>query len=184
LASRARQSWSKNRKRPHFASLSQANPSPESKKFFFHRTKKSSRICRGFEQLSSYCGWRVITKKTRAKIFSGTILATIRTVTGFEVWRVKIHIKGERFLFLLYVQNKFFWALQNLGGAQKRSGVTSPECPRVCGPGQNRRQKVFHWSPSCLCRGARQSENLYLIHNMNSVCRFCELITIIFRKYP
>jgi len=33
LASRVRQSWSKNRKRPHFASLSQANPSPESKIF-------------------------------------------------------------------------------------------------------------------------------------------------------
>jgi len=31
-------------------------------------------------------------------------------------------------------------------------------CPRmlhrVCGPGQNRRQKVFHWEPSCLCKGA------------------------------
>ena len=35
LASRARQSCLKNRKRPQFASLSQANPWPESKKFFF-----------------------------------------------------------------------------------------------------------------------------------------------------
>jgi len=34
LASRARQIWSKNLKRPHFASLFQANPSPESKHFF------------------------------------------------------------------------------------------------------------------------------------------------------
>jgi len=25
--------------------------------------------------------------------------------------------------------------------------------PRVCGPEQNRRQKVFHWEASCLCRG-------------------------------
>jgi len=39
LASKARQSWSKNRKRPHFASLSQANPSPESKKFFLIKPK-------------------------------------------------------------------------------------------------------------------------------------------------
>ena len=68
LASRARQIWSKNRKRPHFASLSQANPSPESKNFFLNKTKKSSRICRGFEQLSRYCGWRVITKKPTATI--------------------------------------------------------------------------------------------------------------------
>jgi len=25
--------------------------------------------------------------------------------------------------------------------------------PRVCGSGQNRRQKVFHWGPSCLYKG-------------------------------
>jgi len=31
---------------------------------------------------------------------------------------------------------------------------------RVCGRGQNRRQKVFHWGPSCLCRGPRHSENV------------------------
>ena len=30
---------------PHIASLSQANPLPESKYFFFNRTKKSFRIC-------------------------------------------------------------------------------------------------------------------------------------------
>jgi len=70
LASKARQSWSKNRKRPHFASLSQANPSPESKNFFFNRTKKSSRICRGFEHLSSCSSWWVITKKPRANILA------------------------------------------------------------------------------------------------------------------
>ena len=34
LASRARQSWSKNQKRPHFANLSQANPHPNQKSFF------------------------------------------------------------------------------------------------------------------------------------------------------
>jgi len=34
LASKARQNWSKNQKHPHFASLSQANPSPKSKMFF------------------------------------------------------------------------------------------------------------------------------------------------------
>ena len=35
LAFSARQSWSKNQKHPHFASLPQANPSPESKNVFF-----------------------------------------------------------------------------------------------------------------------------------------------------
>jgi len=51
-------------------------------------------------------------------------------------------------------------------GHKKYLGVTAPEYPRVCGPGQNRRQKVFHWGPSCLCRRARNSENLFLFHNM------------------
>jgi len=37
-----------------------------------------------------------------------------------------------------------------------------PRMPRVCGPGQSRRQNVFHWGPSCLCRGARHYENLFL----------------------
>ena len=60
----------KNRKQPHFASLPQTNPSPESKNFFFNTTKKSSRIGRGFELLSSYSGWRVITKKPRAHILA------------------------------------------------------------------------------------------------------------------
>jgi len=46
--------------------------------------------------------------------------------------------------------------------------------PHVCGLWQNRRQKVFHWGPSCLCRGGRHSENIFLIHNMNSICRLCK----------
>jgi len=39
-------------------------------------------------------------------------------------------------------------------GHKKDFGVTASECPpRVCGPGQNRRQKVFHWGRLCLYRG-------------------------------
>ena len=67
LASRARQNWSKNRKHPNFASPPKAKPSPQSK-FFFNRTKKTFRIRRGFEHLSSCIGWRVITKKPWATI--------------------------------------------------------------------------------------------------------------------
>jgi len=59
------------------------------------------------------------------------------------------------------------------------TSFTRANCPRmphrVYGPGQNRHQKVFHLSPSCLCKGARHSENLFLIHNMNSICRLCTL---------
>ena len=67
LASRARQSWSKKQQHPHFPNPSQANPSPKSK-FFFNRTKKTCCIRKGFKQLSSYSGWRVITKKAHANL--------------------------------------------------------------------------------------------------------------------
>jgi len=42
--------------------------------------------------------------------------------------------------------------------AQKRFGDNcSRILHRLCGPGPNRRQKVFHCELSCLCRGARHS---------------------------
>ena len=43
-------------------------PLTQIENFFFNRTKKSCCIRRGFEQLSSYSGWRVITKKARANL--------------------------------------------------------------------------------------------------------------------
>ena len=68
-----------------------------------------------------------------------------------------------------FSEHNYIW------GAQKRFGVTVPECPTVCGPGQNSRQKVLLWGPSCLCSGPRHSENLFFIHNMSSNCRLCKL---------
>jgi len=53
---------------------------------FFNRTKKSSRICRGFEQLSSYCGWRVITKKPSANILA---------LVGVKGWAIYLGVKGR-----------------------------------------------------------------------------------------
>jgi len=39
-------------------------------------------------------------------------------------------------------------------GATNKIWGNCPRMPhRVCGHGQNRRQKVFHWGPSCLRRG-------------------------------
>jgi len=40
------------------------------KTFFLNRIKKTCRIRRAFEQLSSYSGWRVITKKPRANLLA------------------------------------------------------------------------------------------------------------------
>jgi len=47
-------------------------------------------------------------------------------------------------------------------GAQKDLGVTTPECaPRVCGSGQNRRQKVFHWGLR-VCAGELDMLKIYI----------------------
>jgi len=70
------------------------------------------------------------------------------------------------------------------GGKINIYGKLHLNAPRVCGPGQNRRQKVFHWGPSSLFRGARHSENIFLIHNMNSICRLYKLIINIFPQIP
>jgi len=43
-------------------------------KFFLNRTKKTCRIGRGFEQLSSYSGWRVITKKPCTNLLARTVV--------------------------------------------------------------------------------------------------------------
>jgi len=60
----------KNEKAPTLRASPRRTPHPNQKIVFFNRTKKSSRICRGFEQLSSDCGWRVLTKKTRSNILA------------------------------------------------------------------------------------------------------------------
>jgi len=49
-------------------------PLTQIKKIFFNRTKKSCRIRRGFEQLSSYSGWRVKTKKPRANLLARAVV--------------------------------------------------------------------------------------------------------------
>jgi len=48
-------------------------PHPD-QKLFYNRTKKTCRIRRGFEQLSSYSGWRVITKTPRANLLARAVV--------------------------------------------------------------------------------------------------------------
>jgi len=65
---------------------------------------------------------------------------------------------GKIFVFIICLK-QIFLSTTKFGAAQKRFGgncLRMPYC--VCGPGQNRRQKVFHWGPSCLCRGLAIAE--------------------------
>ena len=73
LASRARQSWSKKQNTPTLRASPRRTLHPN-QNIFFNRTKKTCRIRRGFEQLSSYSGWRVITKKTRANLLARAVV--------------------------------------------------------------------------------------------------------------
>jgi len=104
--------------------------------------------------------------------FYDTILAELGPYQVLRFRRAKYVLGRKEFRFIMFEtnfseHNKIWWVT-------KRFGATARECSRECGPGQNRRQKV-HWGPSCLCSGTRRSENLYLIHNMNSTCRLCKL---------
>jgi len=49
-------------------------PLTQIKNVFFNRNKKTCRIRRGLEQLSSYSRWRVITKKTRANLLARAVV--------------------------------------------------------------------------------------------------------------
>jgi len=56
-------------------------------------------------------------------------------------------------------------------GHKKGLWVTAPNTPVSAGLGSTVVRKFSgSWEPSCLWRGARHSENLFLIHNMNSIC--------------
>jgi len=92
-----------------------------------------------------------------------------------------------KILVIIVCSKQFFQSTTKFGGAQKKfRGNCRRMSPRVCGLWQSRCQKVFHWGPSCLCRGARHSKNIFLIHNMNRICRLCKLglITNIFAHLP
>ena len=113
-------------------------------------------------------------------LIEDTILVESGLQPGFKVWGRKIHFRGKDYCFYHMFETNYS-EHNNVWRGTNDFGGNFPRMPLcVCGPGQNRRQEVFHWGPSCLCREARHSENLYLIHNMNSICRLCKLIRNIF----
>ena len=86
----------------------------------------------------------------------------------------------------IFLLQKQFWQNQvrnqvlRFGGHKKDLGVTAPECPAVSAGLGRTAARVFHWGHSYLLKGVRHSENLFLIHNMNSNCRLCKVIMNVF----
>ena len=64
----------KKHKTPPLCEPLPGEPLTQIKKFFFNRTKNTCRIRRGFEQLSSYSGWRVVTKKPCAILLARAVV--------------------------------------------------------------------------------------------------------------
>jgi len=63
----------KNKNTPTFRDPPRRTPYPN-QKIFFNRTKTTCCIRRGFEQLSSYSGWGVTTKKARANLLARAVV--------------------------------------------------------------------------------------------------------------
>jgi len=66
-----------------------------------------------------------------------------------------------------------------LGGTEY-SWVTAAECPTVSADLGRAVARKSSTGAFIFVQGAGHSENLFLIHNMNSICRLCKLIINIF----
>ena len=101
-----------------------------------------------------------------------------RTLAGFKVWGEQNTFLGGKDFSICHIFDRNFSEHSKILEVQKDLGAIVPESsPHLpYRPGQNRRQKILHLGASCVCRGARHSEYLFSIHNMNSICRFCKLI--------
>ena len=71
-----------------------------------------------------------------------------------------------------------------LGGAQKGLGVTASEFSQCLQAWVEPSPESLPLGASCLCRWARHSQHLYLMHNINSICRLCKLIINILSHIP
>jgi len=82
-------------------------------------------------------------------LIADTILAEADPEPGFKVWGSKYIFRGKHFYFYHMFKTNFS-EHNKIWGDIKRFGGNCPLLPhRGCRPGQNRRQKVFHWEPSC-----------------------------------
>ena len=96
------------------------------------------------------------------------------TILAESILGGKYIFRGKYFCFY-HMFKTIFFSTTKFWGAQKRFGGNFSRIPhRDFRPWQNRRKKVFHWGPSCLCKGAGHSEIAYLIHNMNNIFRLCK----------
>jgi len=105
-----------------------------------------------------------------------------RTLAGFKVWGEQYTFLGGKDFCFCHIFDRNFSEHSKFWRYKKIWGQLSPNPPPTFAyrHGQNRRQKILHLGASCVCRGARHSEYLFSIHNMNSICRFCKLIINIF----
>jgi len=76
---------------------------------------------------------------------------------------------------LIICLKQIFLSTTKFGGAQKDLGVTAPKFPLVSADLGEPSPESLPLGAFTFVQRARHSENLFFIHNMNSICRLCKL---------
>jgi len=118
-------------------------------------------------------------------LIADTILAEPGPYPGSYVLGRQNTFLGEKSFCFYHMFKTILSEHNKIGGTQTRFGGNSPRMPHPVSAGLGRtvtRKCSIHWGPLFLCSGVRHSENVYLIQNMNSICRLCKLTINIFPK--
>ena len=86
---------------------------------------------------------------------------------------------GKDFNFY-HMLTQMFLSITKFGGHKKDFGITAPECSPCLRAWAAPSPESLPLRTFMFVQGARHSENLILIHNMNSICRLCKLFVNIF----
>jgi len=100
-----------------------------------------------------------------------------RPLARFKRLGGKIHFQGGNIFVFIICLKQFFLSITKFGGY-------FPRLPPVATGLDTTIAKKCSIGGLHICAGARHSENLYLILNMNSICRLCKSIRNSFFQIP
>jgi len=87
----------------------------------------------------------------------------------------------ERFLSFIICLKQIFLSSIKFGGHKKDLGVTPHECPPCLRAWAELSSESLPLGTFMFVQGDGDSEHLFLIHKMNSICSLCKLIINIFQ---
>jgi len=117
-------------------------------------------------------------------LIADTILAEPGPWTGFKVWG-EYTCLGGKYFYSYRMFKTIFLSTTKFGGAHKKcGGKVPPNAPPCLRARAEPSPESLPLGAFMFVEGARHSENLFLIHNMNSICILCKLIINILSKIP